>query len=182
MCTRPALRYLCHVHFRLLARSSRPSSPVDDDFIVPDGSDEEPRGRSSSCASSRRSSSARSSGRSSYHEDEDEDEPKKKRSAPGRPAIKKALTENPSAGNATSLFLTAAEQRTQEKKTEKKSAEDPFGFLVDARDVSVLCRRFFLPNIVCRRMVYVQVNPSTIPALCTSPKKHGSNSLHLRNR
>ncbi|KAF8556832.1 DNA mismatch repair protein Msh6 [Imleria badia] len=116
--------------------SSRSSSPLDDDdFIAPDESDEEPRGRSSSRTSSRRSSSQRSSGRSSNHDDEDEDkdEPKPKRSAPGRPT-KKPLAENASANSVTSHFLTAAEQRTQEKKTEKKAAEDPFSFLVDVRD------------------------------------------------
>ncbi|KAG6377351.1 muts domain V-domain-containing protein [Boletus reticuloceps] len=121
------------------SRPSRSSSPVDnDDFIVPDESDEIPRGRSTSRASSRRSTSQRSSGRSSHHddegEDEDEDQPKVKRSAPRRPTLKKSLAENPSAGSVTSLFLTIAEQRTQEKKTEKKSAEDPFSFLVDVRD------------------------------------------------
>jgi len=34
------------------------------------------------------------------------------------------------------MFLTKAEQRAQEKKSEKKAAEDPFNFLVDVRDVS----------------------------------------------
>jgi DNA mismatch repair protein MSH6 len=34
------------------------------------------------------------------------------------------------------MFLTKAERRAQEKKTEKKAAEDPFHFLVDVRDVS----------------------------------------------
>jgi DNA mismatch repair protein MSH6 len=36
-------------------------------------------------------------------------------------------------------FLTAAEQREQGKKVEKKSAEDPYSFLQDVRDV----RSFF---------------------------------------
>lgn len=132
--------------FRPSARPSRSTSPADDDdFIVPDGSDEESRGRSSSRASSRRSTSQRSSGRSSHHdddgEDEDEDEPKPKKSAARRPAIKKAFGKNPSGESATSLFLTAAEQRTQEKKIEKKVADDPFSFLVDVRDVGFLCPR-----------------------------------------
>jgi hypothetical protein len=34
------------------------------------------------------------------------------------------------------MFLTKAEQRAQDKKTEKKATEDPFYFLVDVRDVS----------------------------------------------
>jgi hypothetical protein len=34
------------------------------------------------------------------------------------------------------MFLTKAERRAQEKKTEKKASEDPFFFLVDVRDVS----------------------------------------------
>ena len=32
------------------------------------------------------------------------------------------------------MFLTAAEQRTQQQKEDKKSAEDPFEFLQDVRD------------------------------------------------
>ena len=34
-------------------------------------------------------------------------------------------------------LLTAAEQREQEKKNEKKATEDPYAFLSDLKDVSV---------------------------------------------
>ncbi|KAG9309590.1 DNA mismatch repair protein Msh6 [Chiua virens] len=123
------------------AKRARPSPPADnDDFIVPDESDEEPRGRSSSRASSQSVASHHSSRRSSHHaaedEDEDEDEPKPKpkKVGRGRPMAKHVSAENSNAGNGASLFLTAAEQRAQEKKTEKKATEDPFSFLVDVRD------------------------------------------------
>lgn len=148
MCTCPRTPLFISCLFSSLARPFRSSSPGDDDdFVVPDESDEEARGRSSSRASSSRSISGRSSERSSHHddddadEDEDEDEPKSKKSVPKRPTLRKAPAENSSAGNGTSLFLTAAEQRTQNKKTEKKAAEDPFSFLVDVKDVGSLCLR-----------------------------------------
>ncbi|KAJ8481880.1 hypothetical protein ONZ51_g5715 [Trametes cubensis] len=117
------------------SRGRRPNDD-DDDFIVPDDIDEddeeEPMGRSSSRASSssrpssRLSAYSRSSGVSDI--DSDADEPKPKKSS-ARPPPKK---EGSSKG--ASSFLTAAEQRALKQKDEKKSTEDPFGFLVDVRD------------------------------------------------
>ncbi|KAF9233196.1 muts domain V-domain-containing protein [Melanogaster broomeanus] len=120
------------------SRHSRSSSLADDDdFIVPDESDEEPKGRSSSRASSRSSGSRRSSGRSTDHDDEDDDDddvPKPKKAPAKRPVLQKTATEASNASGGSSLFLTAAEQRAQDKKIEKKTAEDPFSFLLDVRD------------------------------------------------
>ncbi|KAF9225721.1 DNA mismatch repair protein Msh6 [Gyrodon lividus] len=122
------------------SRKSRSSSVADDDdFIAPDESDDESRHRSSSRVSSRSSNSRHSSDHSNVQNDDEDDdenehEPKSKKAPAKRPALKKAFTEASNASGGGSLFLTAAEQRTQEKKTEKKAAEDPFSFLVDVRD------------------------------------------------
>jgi len=40
-------------------------------------------------------------------------------------------------GSSNNNFLTAAEQRAQSNKNEKKSQEDSFSFLVDPLDVSI---------------------------------------------
>ena len=124
----------------------------DDDFVVPDDIEEEDedaelsssRGRSSSRASSRRSShSSALSELDSDFDDDDIGEPKsktktktsasKKSSAPTRPPLKQESSSNPGPGG-SSAFLTAAEQRALKQRSEKKAAEDPFGFLVDVRD------------------------------------------------
>ncbi|KAH7923446.1 DNA mismatch repair protein Msh6 [Leucogyrophana mollusca] len=120
-------------------KSGSSSGADDDDFIVPSDSDEVPEVRSSSRASSRSTSSRRSSvSNKSRHSTEanesDSDEPSAKTSKPQRPSLKKNTDVGGSLGGNGSLFLTAAEQRTQEKKTEKKAAEDPFSFLIDPKD------------------------------------------------
>ncbi|KAI1786071.1 DNA mismatch repair protein Msh6 [Ganoderma leucocontextum] len=121
----------------------RKKADDDDDFIVPDGIDEEDeeaeasssRGRSSSRASSHMSS--RSSAPSALDSDpdlDDDDQPSKsnqKTSAPSRPPPKQESSSKAPGGSA---FLTAAEQRALKQKSEKKAAEDPFGFLVDVHD------------------------------------------------
>ena len=58
-----------------------------------------------------------------------------------RPPLKKTSASNSNA-NANS-FLTAAEQREQDKQVEKKSQEDPFAFLINPRDVSRLTVLFY---------------------------------------
>jgi hypothetical protein len=45
--------------------------------------------------------------------------------------------------------LTAAEQREQGKKNEKKSTEDPYSFLQDVRDVCSLLLWFYLQYLTC---------------------------------
>jgi len=53
----------------------------------------------------------------------------------GRPPLKKTNGAGGSASAPSTNFLTAAEQRAQATKDEKKSQEDPFSFLFDIRDV-----------------------------------------------
>ena len=148
----------------LSGKSRSRASSDDDDFIVPDDSEEEVRSTKSS--SSRRSSM--SSRRSGGTEDEDEDEadfdaddldldndvpkkskPKGKPKASGGSKSSKANTTMTSTGPGVVNFLTAAEQREQGKKDEKKSAESPYSFLQDVRDVSPPClaHKFSVANL-----------------------------------
>lgn len=107
----------------------------DDDFIVPDDIDEdiefdvEELRSSSSRPSSRLSAYSRSSAAS----DTEPDFPSASRSKTKseRPQLKK---EGSSTSGGSHIFLTAAEQRTQRQKADKKSSEDPFSFLLDPRD------------------------------------------------
>lgn len=116
-----------------------------------DGSDEE----GMPPASSRRGSSvsgSRSELGSSAAEMESaselSDAPKaKKKGASGkadRPSLKKVQSSDVGRPAGSSSFLTAAEQRAKDKKTEKKSGDDPFDFLRDVRDVSHECKIFIL--------------------------------------
>ncbi|TFY82733.1 hypothetical protein EWM64_g1284 [Hericium alpestre] len=119
------------------ARKSKAKSD-DDDFIVPDDVDEDEEdlpGRSSSRASGR---SSRVSSAHDADEDlaSDDDEPKKSKKPskkPARPPIKKSAGGD-SAGGSSNNFLTAAEQRAQANKNEKKSQENPYAFLMDQMD------------------------------------------------
>ncbi|KIK25984.1 hypothetical protein PISMIDRAFT_676513 [Pisolithus microcarpus 441] len=107
--------------------------PSDDEFIVPSDSGEDSPDRSSSRASSR-STSTRHSARAGYDDDGDDyegiDRIKKSQS---KRSLKQLGTAGVSGGG-PSLFLTAAEQRTQQQKTEKKASEEPFAFLQNPRD------------------------------------------------
>ncbi|KAI6019884.1 muts domain V-domain-containing protein [Pisolithus orientalis] len=102
-----------------------------DEFIVPSDSDEDPRDRSSSRASSRSTSTPHSA-----HDDDDgedyEGDERTKKSQPKRSLKQPGIAGVSSGGH--SLFLTAAEQRAQQQKTEKKATEEPFAFLQDPRD------------------------------------------------
>uniref|UniRef100_A0A8H7XWG4 DNA mismatch repair protein n=1 Tax=Psilocybe cubensis TaxID=181762 RepID=A0A8H7XWG4_PSICU len=129
---------------------SRASSD-DEDFIVPDDSDEDSHSiKSHKSSSSRRSStSSRTSAASSEDEDhfddddlEEDEAPKKskaktKTKSSGKSTSSKSSAAKPSGdgvGNGTFSLLTAAEQREQEKKDDKKAAESPYDFLMDVRD------------------------------------------------
>lgn len=127
------------------ARKSQASD--DDEFLVPSDSSMPPSSHrrsssGSSSASSRRSSVATDSEEDSFiADDSDEDAQPKKGKGQGaskqsRPSLKKAAGAASSAGNSSFSFLTAAEQREQGKKNDKKAAEDPYSFLQDVRDVS----------------------------------------------
>ncbi|PCH35419.1 DNA mismatch repair protein Msh6 [Wolfiporia cocos MD-104 SS10] len=120
------------------AKKGRKADDDDDDFIVPDDVDEDdddlvPRAPSrASGSSSSRSSSRLSAFASSYTSDADSDSvaPTKSVKKPtGRPALKKDAS-----SRGSNAFLTAAEQRAQHQRAEKKGTEDPFSFLLDVRD------------------------------------------------
>ncbi|KAI0792522.1 DNA mismatch repair protein Msh6 [Abortiporus biennis] len=129
---------------KLNAFTKRRKKDDDDDVFVPDdheeedGQDEDEPQASSSRAPSRASaSSSRPSSRlsdyahSSAASGDESDLPiaKPTKKQYERPPIKKS-----EGSKGSNLFLTAAEQRAQRQKEEKKSAEDPFSFLVDPRD------------------------------------------------
>jgi DNA mismatch repair protein MSH6 len=118
-----------------VARKSRSNASDDeDDFIVPD-SDTDVRSVKSS---SSRSSASRGSVVSS-DESSDDDKPKKAKSK-AKPTAKltggkKAAVSAEGIYGSANSFLTAAEQREQGKKNEKKAAEEAYLFLADVQDV-----------------------------------------------
>lgn len=61
---------------------------------------------------------------------------KYKRKGKGKVAATKSAAASLEGANGSFVFLTAAEQRAQGKKEEKKAAEQPYSFLQDRRDVS----------------------------------------------
>jgi DNA mismatch repair protein MSH6 len=78
---------------------------------------------------------------SSYEDDEvgsQTTKAKKSVATAGRPSLKNAHGAGGSASASANNFLTAAEQRAQAMKEEKKSQEDAFSFLLDVRDVGCI--------------------------------------------
>ena len=128
------LRIYGCITLRIIARLTRLSDDdYDDDFIVPDDSEDDVASRSSR-ASKRSSHRSLSSG----YDDEASTQTTKAKStvgAIGRPSLKKTLGAGGSANASTTNFLTAAEQRAQATKDGKKAQDDPFSFLLDVRDV-----------------------------------------------
>ncbi|KAG2059752.1 DNA mismatch repair protein Msh6 [Suillus hirtellus] len=119
------------------AKSSKKKSRAsdDDDFIAPDSESEHERSSSRASSRSKSSKSAASDDQSG----EESDVPTKKSAKSKRPPPKNSGKASGDKGSGSGLagntaFLTKAERRTQEKKTEKKATEDPFSFLVDVRD------------------------------------------------
>ncbi|KIM91619.1 hypothetical protein PILCRDRAFT_810908 [Piloderma croceum F 1598] len=133
---------------RAPSQSSRKSQASDDDdFLIPSDSSmptsSHRRFSSGSSASSRRSSAVDDSDEDSFivpdsGSDIEAAQPKKSKgkssSKSTRPSLKKGDTGASSGGGNSFAFLTAAEQREQGKKNEKKSTEDPYSFLQDVRD------------------------------------------------
>jgi DNA mismatch repair protein MSH6 len=72
-----------------------------------------------------------------YTQEEDSDEgvPLKSKSTPAKVKMPPKSQPTASSRGKDFTFLTAAEQRTQEKKDEKKAAESPYVFLEDPMDV-----------------------------------------------
>ncbi|KAJ7756787.1 muts domain V-domain-containing protein [Mycena maculata] len=114
-------------------RKSRSATSDDDaDFIEPSDSDIETKSQKSFKSASSRSSSSR---RSAMSDDESEDEEPAKKSK-SKSTAKKAVSDKsaPMATSGSRSFLTAAEQREQEKKNEKKECESPYAFLAEIKD------------------------------------------------
>lgn len=133
------LRIYACITLRTIARLTRHSDDDDDDdddFIVPDDSEDDVASRSSR-ASKRSSRRSLSSG---YEEEAGTQTTKAKSAvgAIGRPSLTKTLGAGGSVNASTTNFLTAAEQRAQATKDEKKTQDDPFYFLLDVRDVCIL--------------------------------------------
>ncbi|KAH6917837.1 DNA mismatch repair protein msh6 [Coprinopsis sp. MPI-PUGE-AT-0042] len=118
-------------------KRSKKKSEEDDDFIVPDSDSEDDRKsiKSSSSRSSRRSAVS-SDDEDDFGEASEDDEPKpsKAKRAPAKGGKAKAPPLTNASSSTGFSFLTAAEQRAQDKKEDKKKAEAPFGFLQDIRD------------------------------------------------
>ncbi|KAF8348581.1 muts domain V-domain-containing protein [Amanita rubescens] len=116
----------------------------DDDEFNPASEQDEDETRSVKSfrsSSSRRSAPSSSDTEGDFIDDDEEDNPRKSKSKPAAKSGRKAkgnvaVADNFEASDAGSAFtlLTAAERREQGKKLEKKSTEEPFGFLQDVRD------------------------------------------------
>jgi hypothetical protein len=176
--------------FVYTARAHSKASDEDDDFIVP--SDSEVETRSIKSSSSRSSgASRRSGGASSADEDDfeqDEDEEPKKKGKKSTSTQAKGNSKALAGSGASATFLTAAEQREQGKKEQKKAAESPYSFLADnIRDV----RKLFFVGIFLSKFIKCMlnrkraVNPTTqimIPGPYLSHRRCGKRLLLSKNR
>jgi hypothetical protein len=172
---------------RLTRRSDDDGDYDDDDdgFIVPDDSEDDVASRSS--RASKRSS--RQSLLSSYEDDEvgpQTTKAKKSAATASRPSLKNVHGASGSTSTSANNFLTAAEQRAQAMKEEKKSQEDPFSFLLDVRDVGyiiiILETSVDSRDILCRKTVSDQESPVMIPGHYIYLRRLGMTSVLSRNR
>lgn len=144
-------------------KARRPSQASDDDaFLIPSDSSiptsSHRRSSSGSSASSLRSSAMDSDSDSFIAPDSDAEVGKAARKSIGKAS--KAKTSRPAPEKNTSnargsnySFLTAAEQREQDKKDEKKDTESPYSFLLDIKDVGFLINhRYVRSESSCRKM------------------------------
>ena len=113
---------------------------------------------------------------------------KKSVATAGRPSLKNTHGAGGSANTSANNFLTAAEQRAQAMKEDKKSQEDPFSFLLDVRDVGFI--RIVIEietsadsrDLPCRKTVSDQESPAMTPGLYMYLRKLGMTSALSRNR
>jgi hypothetical protein len=91
-----------------------------------------------------------------------------------------------SASTPANNFLTAAEQRAQAMKEEKKSQDDPFSFLLDVRDVGciiiIIETSVDSRDLLCRKMVSDQESLATTRGLYIYLRKLGMTSVLSRSR
>jgi hypothetical protein len=130
------------------------------------------------------SSRSGSSRRSAISDDESEEEPVKK--SKSKSTAKKATSDKsaPVATSGNRSFLTAAEQRTQDKKNEKKEGESPYAFLADIRDVLISLAPLYNAHRLCnsRKMEIAPTILNMIQERSTSLPRLGKNSLPLKSR
>lgn len=111
---------------------------------------------------------------------------KKSVATAGRPSLKNTHGAGGSASTSTNNFLTAAEQRAQAMKEEKKSQEDAFSFLTDVRDVrcTITIIETFVDSrdLLCRKTVSDQESPAMTPELYMYLRKLGMTSVLSRNK
>jgi DNA mismatch repair protein MSH6 len=121
------------------------ASDDDDDFTVPDSDTDVKSVKSSS---SRSTASRRSAASSDEASDDDKPQKSKSKAKPTRKHGTKAAAVTDGTSGSTNSFLTAAEQREQGKKNEKKAADEAYSFLTDVQDVG------FTPstNFIVRNM------------------------------
>ena len=121
--------------------------------------------------------------------DEDDDEAPKKRKGKGKatPTAKKgaAAASSTSAGASGISFLTAAEQREQDKKDDKKAAETPYSFLLNITDVcdsSLPSCIILKPVLFNRKMGRSLENRTMTPGQSEYRRRRGPPLHRLRNR
>jgi hypothetical protein len=99
--------------------------------------------------------------------------------------LKNAHGAGGSASASANNFLTAAEQRAQAMKEEKKSQEDAFSFLLDVRDVGCIIiteTPVDSRDLLCRKTVSDQENQVMTPGLYVYLRKPGMTLVLSRNR
>jgi hypothetical protein len=125
---------------------------------------------------------------SSYEDDEvgsQTTKAKKSVATAGRPSLKNTHGAGGSANTSANNFLTAAEQRAQATKEEKKSQDDPFSFLLDIRDVGciiIIIESSVDSRDLYRKTVSDQESPGMTIGLYMYPRKPGMTSVRSRNR
>jgi hypothetical protein len=126
---------------------------------------------------------------SNYEDDEEASQTtkaKKSVATAGRPSLKNTHGAGGSANASANNFLTAAEQRAQAMKEEKKSQDDPFSFLLDVRDVGciiiIIETSVDSRDLLYRKMVSDQESLAMIPGLYMYLRKLGMTLVLLRNR
>ena len=119
-------------YFVVRKSRSNASEDDDDDFIVPDSDTDVKSVKSSS---SRSTASRRSAASSDEVSDDDKPQKSQSKAKPTGKHRTKAAVVTDGAFGSTNSFLTAAEQREQGRKNEKKAAEEAYSFLVDVQDV-----------------------------------------------
>ena len=80
-------------------------------------------------------------------------------------------------------MLTAAEQRAQNVKAEKKSNDETYSFLKDPKDVRFFpCDVMIISYFLSRKMAFVMEKKGMTLEHSIYPSQHGAPSPHSRNK